>query len=296
MRLSRLWTTTALAGILCSLPALAAWQTLGKVEHVQPADDALVLTTASGAALRISFVSADVVRIRMSPKGTFGDDFSYAVETNRAANEIKVRDEGRSWSCAVPAGSASGYAAATDPEIHDADGTLLTDDPARPMAFDTTTGAIDLEARSPFELYYGFGERLAMSRHQQYMTMWNSDTPGYAPGLIHYDNSVLHRVEPRGARRVLRQHVSQLFRHGNGSPRYIGAAGGELTTTPHRPRAQSGQCPARLHRLTNARTRGQGAGHQQSRYSYTPIRRSTNREHVSRQTHPGRRDLFRHRS
>src|SRR5207248_4997495 len=71
-------------------------------------------------------------------------------------------------------------------EILDADGNrVVADDPARPTAFDAATGAIETsKQRGPFELYYGFGEKaLPLSRHQQYMTMWNSDTPGYAPGL-----------------------------------------------------------------------------------------------------------------
>ena len=287
MRLPLWRSTIVLAGMFWSLPALAAWQTLGNIEHAQPADDALVLTTASGAALRISFVSADVVHIRMSPTATFGDGFSYAVEDKtRAPVQLSVREEGGALSVRSIASGSASVRVARQPqaliEIYAADGTLvLADDPARPMAFDPATGAIESSKhRSPFELYYGFGEKaLPMSRHQQYMTMWNSDTPGYAQGLDPIYETIpffiaLDHGKSYGV--FFDNTYRSYFDMGKTeASRYtFGAAGGELdyyVFTGGRERS-----PANVLRDYTKLT-GRGAmpplwalGYQQSRYSYTP--------------------------
>jgi alpha-glucosidase len=286
MRLTRLWALAIVACAICPLTAPAAWQTLGKVERVQRSDEALELATTSGAALRISFVSADVVRVRMSPTGAFADDFSYAVE-NKPRTPVKLHIDNENGALVLrgPAHSAS-VRVAQQPqvliEILDGEGRLvLADDPNRPMAFDAATGAIEAsKRRSPFELYYGFGEKaLPMSRHQQYMTMWNSDTPGYGSGLDPIYETIpffiaLSQGKSYGV--FLDNTYRSHFDMGKTEiSRYVfGAAGGELDyyvfTGGH------ARSPANVLRDYTALT-GRGdlpplwaLGYQQSRYSYTP--------------------------
>jgi len=287
MRLTRLWTFAVVAATIWAVPAPAAWQSLGSVERVQPADDALVLATTSGAALRISFVSADVVRIRMSPSGTPGDDFSYAV-ADKSRMPVKLRIENADNALTVRSmamGGASVRVARTPQvliEIKDADGgVVMADDPTRPMAFDAATGAIEAsKRRSAFELYYGFGEKaLPISRHQQYMTMWNSDTPGYAAGLDPIYETIpffiaLSQGKTYGV--FFDNTYRSYFDMGKtDAARYtFGASGGELdyyVFTGGRERSPANV----LHDYTTLTGRGAlpplwALGYQQSRYSYAP--------------------------
>jgi len=190
MRMNQLLRCAALLLSLAWVQAApAAWQTLGRVVHEQRDKAAIELITSSGAHVRVSFADADVMRVRVSPTGTFERDFSYALADAPRDVPMDVQNKGgRIVLRAAPDGSRVEITQAPEllVDVYDAAGNLVVgDDPARPIAFDAATGAIETsKQRVPAELYYGFGEKaLPLSRHQQYMTMWNSDTPGYAPGL-----------------------------------------------------------------------------------------------------------------
>jgi alpha-glucosidase len=283
---ARRWLPAAL--LLVAQPAVAAWTALGPVERTELAGDRLDLLTASGARVRIVFPAADAVRIRVAPSGTFARDFSYAVAAPSSALPLVVEAPDAMGTIALHARAADALRVVVVErpnlalEIRDADGGLVVaDDPARPTAFDPATGAIETaKQRAATELYYGFGEKaLPLSRHQQYLTMWNSDTPGYGAGVDPLYQSIpffiaLHAGRSYG---LFLDHPGRShFDMGKTDPaRYtFGVAGGELDYTvfgggrAHRPRE--------VLRAYTART-GRGPlpplwalGYQQSRYSYTP--------------------------
>ena len=270
-----------------SAGSAAAWQTSGAVVATQQSPRLLEVSTRSGARLRVSFPQADTVRIRLAPGGTFERDFSYAVAA--APQPLPLRVDGDQASAKISVRAAAGgmrVEIATTPELlvavfDDAGRPLLEDDAARPMAFDRGDGAIEAsKRRDPHELYYGFGEKaLPMSRHQQYMTMWNSDTPGYAPGLDPIYQSIPFFIARRDALsyglffdNTYRSH----FDMGKTQPaRYtFGASGGELDyyVFSGGPRRSAADVLRAYTQLT-----GRGAlpplwalGYQQSRYSYAP--------------------------
>src|SRR4051794_3587771 len=80
----------------CTGNAHAAWRTVGRVVAEQHTQHEVELSTASGAHVRIWLVNANVVRVRMSPSGTFERDFSYAIANPHPAPTLNVapRDGG----------------------------------------------------------------------------------------------------------------------------------------------------------------------------------------------------------
>ncbi|HEY8011773.1 MAG TPA: hypothetical protein VIE67_12345, partial [Rudaea sp.] len=183
-----------LAIVVCLLtwvafPAHAAWQTLGEVGQSAQTSDGLTLSTASGAEVRVSFVTPDIVRVRMSPHVPFAVDFSYAVEAGtRPVVKFSVDDAADRTELRATNGAR--VVVQKRPNlliaVYDAQGRLVVaDDPARPMAFDPATGAVETsKRRSDFELYYGFGEKtMPMSRVEQAIVNWNTDAGNYPPGL-----------------------------------------------------------------------------------------------------------------
>src|SRR5687768_11950051 len=61
--------------------ALAAWRTAGDVKTVARQTDGVLITLTSGARVAVTFRDLEVVRVRFAPRGEFGRDFSYAVES-----------------------------------------------------------------------------------------------------------------------------------------------------------------------------------------------------------------------
>jgi len=268
--------------------APAAWQTVGSVVAVQQGADGTEFSTRSGARVRVALVAPDVVRVRMSPSGTFERDFSYAVATPPQALPLRVDGNAAGEKIVLRGADGGGVRVeiTTRPDfsiqVYAGDGQpILSDDPQRPMAFDATDGAVEIsERRDAHELYYGFGEKaLPVSRHGQYMTMWNSDTPGYTPGLDPIYQSIPFFIALRDGKSYgvfLDNTYRSYFDMGKTEPsRYtFGANGGELdyyVFTGGRERA-----PANVLRAYTALT-GRAPlpplwalAYQQSRYSYTP--------------------------
>jgi alpha-glucosidase len=263
-------------------PVSAALRTLGAVETVVTAGDSVTLSTASGAKLRIGFVTPDVVRVRMSPSGEFARDFSYAIAGPLPHAKAAVAED----DAQLELRSASGLRVVVRkrPEasiaVYDASGkVVVADDPRRPTAFDPQDGAIETsKQRDDYELYYGFGEKtLPISRHQQYMTMWNTDAPDYPVGQDPMYQSVPFFIALREGRSygVFFDNTRRSwFDMGKTDPhRYaFGADGGELDYYLFTGGAE--RTPANVLRDYTALT-GRGPlpplwslGYQQSRWSY----------------------------
>ena len=282
--------------------APAAWSTVGPLAEATATSDQARFATASGAIVLVSFITADVVHVRMSP-GEPGREMSYAIAAPQHPLAITMRDadaDGRIVLSTQAARSAR-VIIQTRPQlaitVFDGKGGLvLADDAARPMAMDPATAAIEVsKQRDTSELYYGFGEKaMPLSRHQQYLTMWNSDTPKYAPGLDPLYQDIPFFI-------ALRQGASyglffdntyrSYFDMGKTDPaRYtFGASGGELDYYVFT--GGDSRSPANVLRDYSALTGRTplpplwSLGYQQSRYSYTPDARVREIGHEFRARH-----------
>ena len=168
--------------------ALGAWRSAGDVKSVARQTDGVVLTLTSGARIAVTFRDLEVVRVRFAPRGEFGRDFSYAVESK---DRKTVRAEINETRDAVRVSSLNGTTVVIQRRpflvnVLDNQGrVVVADDPARPTSFDLETGAVEASKRRvEWETYYGFGEKaMPVSRHAQQLVMWNTDTYGYPRGL-----------------------------------------------------------------------------------------------------------------
>jgi alpha-glucosidase len=273
--------------LVASFSASAAWQVVGEVTRSTPTADGLNLATISGASVQLSFVSANAVRIRMSPNGVFAPDFSYAVEGKaRQAVKLKVDDNAERIEIRADSANSARLVVQKKPAllitVYDAQGrVVVADDPARPMVFDPATGAVETsKQRGATELYYGFGEQaLPLSRDQQYVAMWNTDAGNYPAGTspLYQTIPFFTAVSQGRAYGVFFDNTwRSYFDMGMSDPtRYtFGANGGELNyyvLTGGSERTPSDV----LAEYTELTGRGSlppiwALGYQQSRYSYTP--------------------------
>ncbi|MCP9495479.1 MAG: DUF4968 domain-containing protein [Pyrinomonadaceae bacterium MAG19_C2-C3] len=171
----------------------AAWRTLdeARVTRLTFSDRrALQLDFAGGGRGQIFFVTPDVVRVRINPRGTLEADASYAVE-DRGAARANVAEFAGSEDAPELVGS-SGVRVRVNRApfritILDRENRIVYEsDAARPAMFDSESGEFEthIKRTSQTETYYGFGEKaLPVSRHGQRMVNWNTDTYGYPAGL-----------------------------------------------------------------------------------------------------------------
>lgn len=226
---------------VCNSEALAAWRAAGNVTSVVKRHDGATLTLSSGARVSVTFLTPDVVRVRLAPRGVFEPDVSYAVEPKKRDGVATVVRETRDAVMMSPAGNAviSEVVIQRRPflvTVLDAQGrTIARDDPRRQTMFDTESGAIETsKTRDQLELYYGFGEKaLPQARHGRTMVMWNFDTYAYPPGLDPIYQSIPFFVALRQglAHGIFFDNTRRtFFDMGQTDPaRYtFGAAGGEL--------------------------------------------------------------------
>jgi len=149
------------------------------------------------------------------------------------------------------------------------------------VMYDPDTGAFETsKRRAETELYYGFGEKaLPISRHNQAMVMWNTDTFAYPPGLDPIYQSIgfftaLHQGRAYGV--FLDNTYRTHFDMGHTAPaRYtFGAQGGELNYYVFTGGAQRSpkQILADYTDLTGRAPLPPtwALGYQQSRWSYYP--------------------------
>lgn len=168
--------------------ARAAWRTAGDIKSVKKLADGAELELTSGARVIVRFVMPDAVRVRLAPNGKFERDFSYAVEEKMrpmiAAKVSESKDE-----IGISVTNGARVVIKRRPflvtVLDEAGNIVCDDDAARPAAFDAETGAVEAsKKRSETEIYYGFGEKaLPISRHEQFIANWNTDTFAYPTGL-----------------------------------------------------------------------------------------------------------------
>jgi alpha-glucosidase len=268
--------------LLAAMPAAAAPRSVGAVVQAVPSGEGVDLRLSSGARVHIGFATPDVVRVRMSPSGSFEPDVSYAIAGAPPRAKAKLTKQGASTELRSETGTS--VTIRRWPElaisVHDSAGRLvLASDPARPMTFNTEDRSIETSIRrDDFELYYGFGEKtMPMSRHQQHMVMWNADVPDYPAGHDPSYQSIPFFIALQDGRSYglfFNNTWRSWFDMGKTDPqRYsFGANGGELDYYVFTGGAE--RSPAVVLRDYTALT-GRGAlpplwalGYQQSRWSY----------------------------
>lgn len=175
--------------ILFPTQTKAAWQTVGNAATHTKIANGIVLNTTSGAKVEITFFTPEVVRVRLAAKGILERSSSYAIDTSvdRHTPIANVKETRSTIEISNPIGTKVVIKKLNCLiSVYDANGNLVVeDDAARPLSFNKENGAAETsKKRTNIELYYGFGEKaLPISRHEQNMVMWNTDTFAYPPGL-----------------------------------------------------------------------------------------------------------------
>ncbi len=268
-----------------SLQGHAAWQAVGAVTATTQSGDQVNFATASGAQVAVGFLGPDVVRVRMSPGGQFGRDFSYAL-AGAAPSMAKLEFEDGAERAELRAAAGGGARVVVQKSpvlsitVYDAQNHVVAaDDPARPLSFDAATGAVETsKQRGAYELYYGFGEQaLPISREQQYLVNWNTDSYKYAVGTNPLYQTIPFFIAVRDGRSYgvfFDNTWRSTFDMGKTDPRRyrFGADGGELNYYVFTGGAE--RSPANVLR-DYTRLTGRtplpplwALGYQQSRYSY----------------------------
>jgi alpha-glucosidase len=184
----------ALAATLLCLSLLpsaarAAWRAAGDVRSFVRQADGVVVTLTSGASVAVTFRDLETVRVRLAPTGTFERDFSYAVES-KDRKTVKAAITETSDEIRISSLDGATVVIKRSPflvtVLDDEGSVVVEDDPARPVAFDTATGAVECsKKRVEWETYYGLGEKAGatFSLNTQQFVMWNTDTYAYPRGL-----------------------------------------------------------------------------------------------------------------
>lgn len=228
--------------LFLSTAARAEWQSIGNFLRVaEQNSNYVVLQTTNRAKVKIEFFEANVIRIRIAPKGIFERDFSYAIDDARKRQPPPVKLTQTPREIVLTNSFGEKIVVGKNPltiEIFDAAGaSILSDDKNRPVMFDDKTGEIQTSKlrKSEVETYYGFGEKAfaEMSRNGKYIVNWNSDTFAYPVGLDPIYQSIpffysLYKGKSYGV--FFNNTFRSFFDMGKTSPaRYVfGADGGEM--------------------------------------------------------------------
>jgi len=166
--------------LLSPARALADWQHLGAVTHVEILADGVELQAGS-AAVRVTAVTNSTIRLRLAPQGIFPSDFSWAVvpssvasprvtvqQTSRiiefSTSEIKVRIAKSPLRIAV---------------LDRSDHVLCEDAPEHGMAWNGSEVRV-WKTMPADESYFGLGDKSGgFNRRNQAFTMWNTDAFGW---------------------------------------------------------------------------------------------------------------------
>ena len=181
---------TAMVLLVCAsgnAPGVAqGWQHIGKVERVEAfregSQDGVELT-AGQAKVRITQFYHGVIRVRVTPKGHFPKDFSWALaETslNYISGPVQIHDEKNEVKMVAGAVHVSIAKWPLLITFSDPSGNvLLADEPSLPMAWDGPRVHV-WKKMPPDENYYGLGDKAGpMNRRNRAFTNWNTDEFGW---------------------------------------------------------------------------------------------------------------------
>ena len=167
----------------CALPALAsgAWQTLGNVSQVKVLSQGIE-ATARGGRVRITALSANVIRIRYTRAAEFPPDHSFAVLPGAFEHPTQVRVEQSRDSATVNTGAMLVKILKTPLRIQVLDdhaNVISQDQPDHPAAFNGREFRVS-KSMPEDEHYFGLGDKSGPLDHRNLaFTMWNTDAFGW---------------------------------------------------------------------------------------------------------------------
>lgn len=171
--------------------ALAAWETLGRVNRVTTSKtNGVILDTTSRAKLLVEFFDLNVIRVRVAWNGKFERDFSYAIDYSQDRHTPSVKVSQTATAITLTNYSGTRVVIQRSPfslSITDENGqSVIQSDGRDPVMFERSNGEfqISMLRRSEVETYYGFGEKAfaEMSRNGKFIVNWNTDTFSYPIG------------------------------------------------------------------------------------------------------------------
>jgi alpha-glucosidase len=181
--MSRFARSTGIGLLVCAFCIKSAvpsgWQHIGNVQGVEKLKDGVELTAGS-AKLRITAFRDGVIRVRLSPQGSFPKDFSWAVIESPEPPAINIEDGKNELRMTVGRIVVIVNKAPLLVTFADSAGNIfLADEPSLPMAWDGTY--IHAWKRMPAEEnYYGLGDKPGPLNHRnRAYTMWNTDFFGW---------------------------------------------------------------------------------------------------------------------
>ncbi len=159
---------------------------IGGVIAVARVAQGVTLSCADGAAVQMTLLAPDVVRVRARFAGQpAAPDHSWAIaKTDWTVPPWELTEAA---DAVVLSTSALRVVVHRQPlliEFRDAASGRVLNMDERPMARDRRTGRVEVAKRLGLdEHFYGLGEKAAPLDHRRgEFTMWNSDTPGYVAG------------------------------------------------------------------------------------------------------------------
>ena len=158
----------------------AQWQSIGNLESYSL--DGSSVTLKIGAALvKVSTLSADLVRIRVATNGVFAPDQSWAVVKNDWGDQrFDVRESNDDLQLMTKEMTIKIRKRPLRFSFFDRTGVLLNkDDDDRGISWSGTSVRV-WKTMPQSEQYYGLGEKAgALNRRQRHFTMWNIDIPAF---------------------------------------------------------------------------------------------------------------------
>lgn len=167
--------------LLAACTATSQWQSIGAIDQIG-SKDATGITLRSGpAVVQVTALSDDVVRVRLSPSGTFDSDRSVAiVGTPGPSPTVAITENDAAILLKTARLTVRVQKSPLRIAFLDKDGAILcSDDSLKGMAW--CGKEVRVWKSMPIdEHYYGFGEKAgALDRTAMAMTMWNTDIPAY---------------------------------------------------------------------------------------------------------------------
>ncbi len=201
---------TGVVMLLLPVSAMAQWDHLGDVTSYALKGPTLSVR-AGDAALRISAVTNEIVRVRLAPDGQFGRDFSWAVLDLSANGTLRITDENDDHIKATTGAiNVTVHRRPCRLEIRETNGHPLTiDDPARGMAWEKggRSKAGDARAVRVWQTLddgvsvFGLGEKTGqLNKFGRVWSMWNTDAFGYGPSRDPIYKSIPFFIAARGGR------------------------------------------------------------------------------------------------
>jgi alpha-glucosidase len=162
--------------------AQSGWQTLGDFSSLEKLSDGVEIAAQHGR-IRISMLSADVVRVRYSQHGNFSDRQSFAVLPNAFQGEapkLQIDDGASAVSINAPHFKVVVYKSPLRLAFLRADGSVISEDlPGLPPSFSGNEFKV-WKSMPEDEHYFGLGDKTGPMDHRNLaFTMWNTDAFGW---------------------------------------------------------------------------------------------------------------------